>query len=45
MVRSAGPPFVRTRTNWMAAEVRMADSITAVMKIGRNRGSVMLENC
>jgi hypothetical protein len=45
MVRSAGPPFVRTSTNWIAAEVRMADSITAVMKIGFNRGRVTWENC
>ena len=29
----------------MAAEVRMADSITAVMKIGRSRGSVIQVNC
>ena len=45
MVRSDGPPFVRIKTNWMPAEVKMAESITAVMKIGRNRGSVMYENC
>ncbi len=45
MVVSAGPPFVRISTNWIAAEVRMADSITAVMKIGRSRGKVMCLNC
>jgi len=29
----------------MPAEVKMAESITAVMKIGCKRGSVMYENC
>jgi len=39
MVRSEGPPFVRIRTNWMPAEVRMAESITALMKIGLRRAA------
>jgi len=41
IVRSDGPPLVRPGENWMPAEVRMADSITALMKIGPQRGSVI----